>query len=134
MGTRSLVRFFDGATEIVCVYQQFDGYLSGVGASLSKFLSSGVMVNGIRVGDDQKVFNGVGCLAAQYVAKHKDGAGGLYLYAPGSSDVGEEYVYEVSGHLADPLMVKVTEYGQERFFGTVKEFAEFLATADSEEA
>lgn len=39
MGTRSTVKFYDESDEpILCVYQQYDGYISGVGHDLAKFL------------------------------------------------------------------------------------------------
>lgn len=51
------------------------------------------IINGIR---DEKFTggyaNGIGCLAAQYVAKHKDAIGGLYITKPEHT---ESYNYEV---------------------------------------
>jgi len=72
-----------------------DGYLEGHGADLAHFLSKGKLVNGISLAKTHHVFNGVGCLAAQIVAEFKDGPGGIYLHRGGTTDLGEEYHYEV---------------------------------------
>jgi hypothetical protein len=95
MGTRSLTRIFDGETEIACIYKQFDGYPSGLGQTLNEFVNSCYMVNGFNAVDQ---FNGAGDLAARLVEKLREGTvgpGSVYLFAPGTTDCGEEYVYEV---------------------------------------
>ena len=98
MGTRSLTRFItqhdDEKFVITCVYRQYDGYPQGHGKELADFLNSGVMVNGFGQ-SEQKQFNGIGCLAAQFIAEFKKGVGGIYIHQPDSNDCGEEYVYEV---------------------------------------
>ncbi len=62
MGTRSTIAFITKAqdnteTQLCKIYQQFDGYLSGVGEKLARFLQSGKLVNGIPGGHD-RYFNG----------------------------------------------------------------------------
>ena len=98
MGTRSLTKFIsqhdDEKFVITCVYRQYDGYPQGHGKELADFLNSGVMVNGIGQ-SEEKQFNGIGCLAAQFIAEFKKGVGNLYIHQPDSKDCGEEYVYEV---------------------------------------
>ena len=98
MGTRSLTKFIsqhdDEKFVITCVYRQYDGYPQGHGKELADFLNSGVMVNGFGQ-SEQKQFNGIGCLAAQFIAEFKNGVGGIYIHQPDSKDCGEEYVYEV---------------------------------------
>lgn len=95
MGTRSLTYVYDKFTPVVCMYRQFDGYPSGHGQELAEFLNDGEMVNGIGM-NATKVFNGMGCLAAQMVAKFKDGPGGFYLHVPilDRKD-GQEYEYHI---------------------------------------
>ena len=82
MGTRSLTRFIsqhdDEKFVITCVYRQYDGYPQGHGKELADFLNSGVMVNGFGQ-SEQKQFNGIGCLAAQFIAEFKNGVGGIYI-------------------------------------------------------
>ena len=55
------------------------------------------MVSGIGMDDNRKVFNGMGCLAAQFVSEFKLDAGGFYIYPINSKNCGEEYLYEVYG-------------------------------------
>lgn len=95
MGTRSLTKFYDGngstRTPIVTVYRQMDGYPSGHGLELAKFLKSKRIVNGL--GNDTDVANGTGCLAAQFIKEFKDGPGGIYIMIPGNH--WQEYDYRV---------------------------------------
>lgn len=86
MGTRSLTVFLeDRGTEIVVMYRQYDGYPTGHGSELKKFL--------MRFDSGELGANGMGCLAAQVVRNFKDGIGNIYLYAAGSRNCGEEYIY-----------------------------------------
>jgi len=97
MGTRCLTFVYDGdITEgaIINLYRQYDGYPSGHGAELARFLTQGTLVNGLR-GEDRVVFNGMGCLAAQLVAHFKDGPGQFYLYPVTAADCGQDYEYHV---------------------------------------
>ena len=69
MGTRSLTFVYEGEKPIVNMYRQFDGYPSGHGAELAEFLTSfDEVVNGLPVGDNRRLANGMGCLAAQMIA------------------------------------------------------------------
>jgi hypothetical protein len=99
MGTRSLVRFIEkegDKDKTICnVYRQYDGYPDGRGLQLAIWLNELTLVNGIRIGEDRKVANGIGCLSAQWVAEEKDGAGGVYLYGVDDNNVGEEYIYDI---------------------------------------
>ncbi len=98
MSTRSLTHVHDddGQT-ILTLYKQHDGYPSGWGKDLAKFLTGFHIVNGLRCGLDapKKIANGMGCLAAQLVAAVKDEPGQFYIYRADASDCGEEYVYHV---------------------------------------
>ncbi len=96
MGTRSTVTFFSehGSKEpVLSVYQQFDGYIDGVGYDLANFLKDKKVINGISTQTMEGGFaNGMGCLAAQYVASQKTEIGGFYLTV---KDHSEDYDYEV---------------------------------------
>jgi len=74
-----------------------DGYPSGMGNDLKTFLKPFTIVNGIDLADERKIANGMGCLAAQLIKELKDGAGNIYVYPPGSTDCGEEYIYTIEG-------------------------------------
>lgn len=93
MGTRSTIAIYENTKHLVTIYQQYDGYPSGVGKALAKFVSSGKLANGLG-GDKSLVFNGMGCLAAALIKEFKDGPGGTYI-VPERQE--EEYNYTVRG-------------------------------------
>lgn len=103
MGTRSLTVFVDEwvnpktkkihERELVVLYRQMDGYPTGHGADLKDFLSGMEIVDGLG-GNQTKVANGMGCLAAQVIGHFKDGKpGNFYVHAAKERDCGEEYIY-----------------------------------------
>ena len=94
MGTRSTIAIYENTKHLVTIYQQYDGYPSGVGLQLAKFVSSGKLVNGLG-GHKGLVFNGMGCLAAALIKEFKDGPGGTYIVPEGQEE--EEYNYTVRG-------------------------------------
>lgn len=96
MGTRALTIIEDtDGKEICCIYQQYDGYPSGVGATLHELLKEMKIVNGYNKEKAGTHANGMSCLAAQIVVALKTDIGNVYLYAPGSRDCGEEYRYTI---------------------------------------
>ena len=107
MGTRSLTFVHDNTTDgveqppIVCIYQQYDGYFSGVGEDILSFLKGSSVVNGIGAGDTAKMFNGSGDLAARLITHFKHGdaesAGGVYIESPNlnDGDMGTEFAYHI---------------------------------------
>lgn len=131
MSTRSLVQIFDGP-EILCnVYRQCDGYPSGRGAEVAEFLKDLVIVNGLGSSNPPCVANGAGCLAAQFIAHEKDGAGNVYLYpvktTPGNC--GAEWLYQirVTGSAVSVKVYSVSYAGRKslEFSGNVATLAEF---------
>ena len=130
MGTRSLTYVYDGGKPLVCMYRQFDGYPSGHGAELAEFLLSGKMVNGLGP-EDEQVFNGVECLAAQMVAYFKKGPGGIYLVVPEHDvDHGQEYEYHISWEDARGIVVRVTDPVETTYIGPVPAFAQWCASKE----
>ena len=127
MGTRSTVKFYEEYNDelILSVYQQFYGYIDGVGHNLANFLMEKKVINGIR-GDqsmDGGFANGMGCLAAQYVAHNKTEIGGFYLT---TKDDEQEYNYEV--RLVDGiLIIKVDD-----FEGTPYELLNYVPKEDDQ--
>jgi hypothetical protein len=106
MGTRSTYRIIEQYTdddkkkvvnqEICLMYRQFDGYPSGHPLETAEWLASGQVVNGYGVNVDTLLFNGAGCLAAQLVAKYKEGVGGTYLQPLNSrGNSWEDYLYDI---------------------------------------
>lgn len=124
MGTRSLTRVIKDGKHYVNMYRQFDGYPSGHGAELAKFLAPICLVNGIAYDETRKIANGAGCLAAQLVAHFKKEPGGIYLYATDDTDCDQEYEYWVIVD-DDNLHIRVDSHTTKLFEGTVSEFIEF---------
>ena len=107
MATRSLVRFARREEGVsfsehperveVQVYKHYDGYPSGHPTELAEFLKEFKIVNGLPYGDDSKMANGLGCLAAQYIAAFKMKAGDIYVESPDTERDWIEYITYVWG-------------------------------------
>lgn len=104
MGTRSTYRFigtgeYQGKrweSPLALVYLQMDGYPDGHPLETAIWLTQGEVVNGIKMSNSGPVFNGAGCLTAQFIKKFKHGAGGLYIESLKSrGHLGENYLYDV---------------------------------------
>ena len=91
MATRSLIRFAKREEGVsfsehpkkieIQVYKHYDGYPQGHPVDLAKFLNRFKIVNGLT-NDSIEVANGLGCLAAQYIAAFKQDPGDLYVENP----------------------------------------------------
>lgn len=82
MGTRSKTSFIEKIggkrKHLVSVYQQYDGYIEGVGYDIARYILSKKIINGIS-GDTKDKANGFGCLIAQFIRDFKTDVGGLYI-------------------------------------------------------
>ena len=124
MGTRSLTVVKDNGQTLVTIYRQYDGYLEGLGVDLASFIEPFTVVNGIGVGDDRKIANGMGCLAAQLIGHLKgEKAGNVYIYPEGSKNCGEEFIYTVSQSDGKPIKIECYDVYEECviFKGTATE-------------
>ncbi len=119
MGTRSLTFVYSNGTPVVNMYRQYDGYIQGHGQELAEFLMAGELVNGYS-DETAKVFNGMGCLAAQMIANFKNSVGGFYIYSVDSTDCGQDYEYHI---YEDTVVVKNPD--EVIFNGTWKQFHNF---------
>jgi hypothetical protein len=119
MGTRSTIKFYAGDSNICSIYNQFDGYIEGFGYGLAKWLKTKTMINGINdnIHNLKEHANGMGCLAAQFVATFKDELGGLYMT---SQDNQQEFNYEVR-YIDGQFQIKVGDI----FTGTPQELLDF---------
>ena len=125
MGTRSLTFVYDEqGDKLINLYRQFDGYPTGHGAELAEFLNQGKMVNGLRLGDDGKYFNGAGCMAAQLVSHFKKESGGFYLYPTNVEDCGQDFEYHI--YTDGEIRVKIMNCGCNMFGLTQSETYEPL--------
>jgi len=142
MGTRSKTSFIekrgDKLTHLVSVYQQYDGYIEGVGHEIAEYILSKQICNGIRLGrDTSKLANGFTCLIAQFIRDFKTDVGGLYIT---TYDEIQEYNYNIifdsdlyyKNSFNEELEtdkyfeVKVIDWNEQVIFeGTLKELLEF---------
>ena len=82
--------------ELCLVYRQYDGYPEGHPFETTEWLAGGRVVNGLGLNEEQLVFNGAGCLAAQMIAKFKEGPGGTYMHSLSSrGKCWEDYLYDI---------------------------------------
>lgn len=134
MGTRATVKFFEqhGAeSECICaVYHQHDGGLSEVGYDLADLLHRRKIINGMKFGMDMSQYaNGIGCLAAQYVAKVKTNLGGVYMT---SAENTQNYDYRIEPWLIEDeevLHITVHHFETLLFQGGVTDFLRACAKA-----
>ncbi|MGN6661600.1 MAG: hypothetical protein ACTHKN_21655 [Achromobacter mucicolens] len=138
MGTRSItIVSTSTGKQLVNMYRQFDGYPSGHGLELFKFLNGMQIINGISGQRAGEAANGAGCLSAQMVARFKDGIGGVYLYPVDARDCGQDYEYHVtvtekdwSSEAPGSVAVKAIGHGETLFDGNVEDFGKFCVRDD----
>lgn len=129
MSTCALIKFIDtSGHEYVSVYHHYDGYLSGVGEKLAKFLHRTKIISGIykqKLSDH--VANGYGCLIAQYIALNKKDVGNVYIF-PIDEDTSDyiDYVYYVIYNNKDDTMKIRVVNGSKIFEGSPEELLEFI--------
>ena len=127
MATRSLVRFARREEGVsfsehperveVQVYKHYDGYPNGHPVDLAEFLKDFKIVNGVPFGDDSKMANGLGCLAAQYVAAFKMGPGDMYIENQDTQHGDIEYVTYVWGNDGKGIWMSIFDtYSDECIF------------------
>lgn len=145
MGTRSLTvvqsRWAEGEayeTHAV-IYRHWDGYPSGHGRDLAKYLEGVSVVNGKRLDSPETELNGPGRLAAYLVKRLHDDKHEPDLHTTRRA-CGQEYEYVISVDENHLITVEVfsgpmTAFGlggenctNRIFTGTVEAFAEFCKT------
>lgn len=140
MGTRSTVAFIDKrvrddkvvcSKELVRIYQQYDGYPSGVGLKLANWLKDKKIVNGFGYDEtaENGYCNGVGCMSAQFIHDFKDGIGNLYIT---DHDDNEDYDYKVIVTNDSAIALEVYEDGACIFKGNADEFIDAVYNGDFE--
>ena len=127
MGTRSLTYVYDGETPIMCMYRQYDGYLSGHGQELANFLNELTLGNGIpKFGDLYTYANGMGDLAAQMIVWFKKTPGGFYIHP---IELNQDCLQDYEYHVYENKVV-IKNPGEVIFSGSWNEF--LLLTTESE--
>ena len=126
MSTRSLVRFATREEGVsfsehperveVQVYKHYDGYPEGHPVQLAKFLNGFRIVNGLGM-NTNKIANGLGCLAAQYIENFKEGPGDIYIENPDTEHMDIEYITYVWGVENKDISISIFDtYSQECIF------------------
>ena len=120
MATRALINFVKredgvsfnehpGVDKIhVQIYHHYDGYPKGLGVTLANYLQNFIVVNGLSSGQE-KVANGIGCLAAQTVKHLKDGPGNVYLQKSRNKDW-EDYEYFIWCKEGHSVWISIFDY------------------------
>jgi hypothetical protein len=104
MGTSAATLFYEEKDGEIIAYlhRHFDGMPESHGEDLKDFLRDKRIVDGIRTDHDpDKIFNGMGCLAAAVVAHFKTGPGNFYLQPvpkEGAIGLDDNYVYHIYPH------------------------------------
>jgi hypothetical protein len=119
MSTNGYVRIEEDGETIVGFYKHFDAYPSGLGLDMATFLKDIKITNGIHH-KNEKIANGMGCLAAQLIAELKTEPGDLYIQ---KDEECSEYIYTIS-YSKNSINMKIVNYGDVIFNGTIKEFLE----------
>jgi len=130
MATRSLVRFArreDGVSFSehpekveVQVYKHWDGYPSGHPTQLANWLVNKKIVNGLGL-NPINVANGLGCLAAQYIAAFKMEPGDLYVENPDTERGWIDYITYVWGDDGKDIYMSIFDDEECIFVGTPQE-------------
>ena len=100
---------------IVDIYHHWDGYPEGLGVTLADYLNGYHVVNGLGREND-KLFNGMGCLAASLVAELKDGPGDVYI-EPRESHSWIDYHYYIWGDYYKSIWISIFDEGECIFVG-----------------
>lgn len=150
MGTRSTITFYSrmGGTIffLVNIYQQYDGYLEGVGKELCEWLKPKIITNGFSKAN-WNIANGAGCLAAKYISEFKPATGGLYIYPEDVAHEDCDYNYSViidedwvtsfstfEKKAEDIITIEVNNWGEKPFFkGTIQELLDYIEKQKEEE-
>ena len=123
MSTRSLVRFAKREEGVsfsehpkrveVQVYKHYDGYPQGHPVDLAKFLDGFKVVNGLGM-NTHKTANGLGCLAAQYVAGFKMGPGDMYIENQDTEHGDIEYITYVWGNDGKSIWMSIFDVYEDK--------------------
>jgi len=130
MGTRSLTYVFgEFGRPIVCIYRHYDGYPDVHGEDLREMLEGNQIVNGLSLGENRPVFNGMEELAAVLVQQLKSKYiwGNIYLVPPEwpPPDLGQAYDWFVvlGSEGSEPAVFFRTAWEGKihRFFGSAED-------------
>ena len=108
---------------MVSIYNHYDGYPEGLGVTLANYLEGTKIVNGLG-GNNEDVFNGLGCLAASLIAELKDGPGNVYIEDPEHKHSWIDYEYYVWGDTDKDIWISIFSDGDCIFVGKPQQLLE----------
>ncbi len=133
MPTHCTVKFYNEDSEdeiILSVYHQYDGHTKG--KELAEWLKNKKIVQGVGNRSlESGEANGMGCLAAQYLAQHKDCVGSVYCCSNDTTD--ERYNYKIK-FIDNQFIIEIIEEEdvvnqivetKVKFRGTIDELIEY---------
>ena len=92
----------------MCMYRQFDGYLSGHGQELANFLNELTIGNGIPGKSELFTYaNGMGDLAAQMIVWFKKTPGGFYIHP---IELNQDCLQDFEYHVYENKVVVVSHF------------------------
>ena len=101
---------------IVDIYHHYDGYPEHLGVKLASYLDGHHVVNGAgRDGD--RIFNGIGCMAASIIAELKDCSGNVYIEDPERPHTWIDYDYYVWGDDNKDIWISIFDGSECIFVG-----------------
>ena len=144
MGTSSLIYFQEPGyhhTEVYAViYQQNEGYLTGVGRVLASFLKKVKLVNGFTLcpapnyNEGEIICNGFDDVVAQFIRRHKEvkpvpfqsPPSPFYIF-PAVEGQEEEFTYYVTNN-GNSITIRVNNYEAKSEEMTIEEFYQLCNT------
>ena len=106
--------------DLARIYRQSDGYPTGHGKELKEILGSMKIVNGFQSEMEMGEYaNGLGCMAAQLVARLKTRIGSIYLV---HADEEEYWHYILEDDIGGQIILTVYADGKPVFGGPIGEF------------
>ena len=100
---------------IVDIYHHWDGYPEGLGVKLASYLDGYHIVNGLGR-DDDRLFNGIGCMAASIIAHLKERPGDVYI-TDRDSHAWIDYYYYVWGDYYKDIWISIFDVNECIFVG-----------------
>ena len=101
---------------MVSIYHHYDGYPEGLGVTIANYLDGKRIVNGLG-GNNEDVFNGLGCMAASIIAELKEEAGNIYIEDPERPSGWIDYEYYVWGDDHKDIWISIFSDGDCIFVG-----------------
>lgn len=120
MATKATIKFIENDEVVASIYNDWDGYLSGLGYDIATWLLDKCVISGISGQTMEEGFaNGIGCLAAQFIKTFKTKIGNLYLCPINQK---EEFNYIISLDEKSQFIIEIDD----RFKGSPEKLIKLI--------